>query len=114
MEFMLLIKTEYKSLYELSPNEMQLCLEKNGRFIGQLVAEGKMEGGGALDRSGILVERSYNAFVESPLDDQQEELMSYLRIKAKDLTEAVEIAKSDPGFDQPGWKIEVRPVLTNS
>jgi len=35
----------------------------------------------------------------------------YYHILANDLKEAVEIAKSDPRFEDGKWKIEVRPIM---
>lgn len=110
MEFILFIKADHKRLYDLSPQEMQITMEKGSYFIRQLVANGQMREAGALDKPGILVEKRNDIFIENSLDEKQDELISYLLVKAKDLSEAVEIAKSDPRFDQPGWKIEVRSL----
>ena len=86
-------------------------MEKGSRFIMQLRAQGKMIDGQALEHSGVLLEKKDNLIIKNALNRNSVDVMSYIRITTGNLDEAVEIAKYDPRFDQPGWKIEVRQIL---
>jgi len=111
MQFILFIKGDYQQLRHLSPKDMQIDLEKSTHFIQSLHDQGKMKYGEALDRFAVLIKKVGDKFIETTATRGDDELVSLMCIETKNLQEAIEVAKSDPRFDQPGWKIEVIPVM---
>jgi hypothetical protein len=59
---------------------------------------------------GVMISGTRGALTDGPFAESKEVIAGYYHILAKDLDEAVAIAKSDPRFDELGWKIEVRPI----
>ena len=41
----------------------------------------------------------YGSFIDGPINETKEVISGYYHILAKDLKEVIEIAKSDPGFE---------------
>jgi hypothetical protein len=110
-EFMLFVRTEGDPEAELSPEQMQQHIQKVNAYIENLVKEGKLKGVQPLAMEGVMISGTRGVFTDGPFTESKEVIAGYYHILAKDLDEAVAIAKSDPRFDEErGWKIEVRPI----
>ena len=110
-EFMLFIRNEGNPIAELSPEEQQKHVQKVGGFIKQMISEGKMNAAQPLEMEGSMISFENGTFTDGPFNETKEVISGYYHILAKDLDEAIGIAKSDPRFEDGKWRIEIRPVM---
>ncbi len=110
-EFMLLIRNEGDGKADLSPEDQQRFLKDCMEYIEQLKENGNLKGAQPLLREGRMVAGSLASFKDGPYNETKEIIVGYYHIIAKDLDEAIAIAKGNPEFAyNKGAKIEVRPV----
>lgn len=106
-DFLLLIRTEGDVWTSLSPKELQDHVEQGTAYIGKLMKEGKLKSAAPLDKTSRIVTGDGGVMKDSPFTDTQEVIAGYFHIVAKDLQEAVEIAKANPIFRDVRTRIEV-------
>jgi hypothetical protein len=95
----------------LSPQELQQVMDKVMAWAERLQGQGKARGGQPLGAQGRIVSGKKGGFVaDGPFAESKEAIGGYLVLRADDLNEAVEIARSNPILEY-GVTIEVRPVL---
>jgi hypothetical protein len=95
----------------LSPQELQQVMDKVMAWAERLQGQGKARGGQPLGAQGRIVSGKKGGFVaDGPFAESKEAIGGYLVLRADDLNEAVEIARSNPMLEY-GVTIEVRPVL---
>ncbi len=109
-EFMLFIRSEEEPKANFSPEQLQLHVEKIGGYIKKLVDEGKMKSAQPLEMEGRMLSYQNGKIVDGPFNETKEVISGYYHLLAKDLDEAIEIAKQDPRFEEGIWRIEVRPI----
>lgn len=110
-EFMLLIRNEGDGKADLSPEDQQRFLKDCMEYIEQLKENGNLKGAQPLLREGKMVAGSQGSFKDGPYNETKEIIVGYYHIIAKDLDEAIAIAKGNPEFAyNKGAKIEVRPI----
>lgn len=109
-EFMLFIRSEVEPKADLSPEQLQQHIEKVGSFIKRLMEEGRMKSAQPLEMEGRILSYKNNKIVDGPFNEAKEVISGYYHLLAKDLEEAIEIAKQDPRFEEGIWRVEVRPV----
>ena len=109
---MLLVRTEGDHLTDMSPKEQQEHVAKIGSYINKLVNEGKLKDAQPLDMAGTIVSGGKGVFKDGPFNESKEVIVGYFHVLAKDLEEAVEIAKANPVFEAGNASIEVRPIKT--
>ena len=110
-EFMLFIRNEGNPVEKLSPEELQNHIQKVGGFITKLVSDGVMKSAQPLEMEGKIISRKNGAFIDGPFNETKEVISGYYHILAEDLNAAVEIAKSDPRFEDGEWRMEIRPIM---
>jgi hypothetical protein len=110
-EFMLFIRSEGNPITEFSPEQQQEHVLKVGGFIRQMVSEGKMKAAQPLEMDGTMLSYKNGSFVDGPFNETKEVISGYYHIMAKGLKGAIEIAKSDPRFEDGDWRIEIRPIM---
>lgn len=112
-EFMLFIRTEGDPWQTMSPAQMQEHVQKAMAYIGDLTQKGVIKSAQPLDMSGKTVSGEPGSFKDGPFNESKEVIAGYFHIMAKDMEEAIAIAKANPIFeDRLGAKIEVRPIRT--
>lgn len=111
-EFMLLVRTEGDHLAEVSPKEQQEHVAKIGNYISNLMQAGKLKGAQPLEMDGTMISGNKGSFKDGPYNESKEVIVGYFHILAKDLDEAIEIAKANPVFEAGYTSIEVRPIKT--
>lgn len=110
-EFMLLIRNEVNSKSTLSPDEDRAFLEACKVYIGKLTKNGNMIGAQPLVREGKMLSGGEGKWHEGPFSESKEVIVGYYHIKAKDINEALEIAKGNPEFSYTtSARVEVRPI----
>jgi len=112
-EFMLLIRNGEDGKAGLSPEQQQAFLKACRVYIEDLMKKGNLKGAQPLVREGKMVSGTPGAFKDGPYNEAKEIIVGYYHILAKDLDEAVAIARRNPEFAfVRGAKIEVRPIKT--
>ncbi len=107
--FMLILRGG-KSDRSFSPSDYGQVIQKYLNWVDGLRKIGCYEAGEPLEEKGrILSGKSGSIVTDGPFAESKETVGGYFIIKAKDLTEAAEIAKGCPIFDN-GGAVEVRKI----
>jgi hypothetical protein len=110
-EFMLIIRNEIDHQAKWSSEQHQQFLKSCESYIGRLKKNGKLKTAQPLVREGIIVSGSNGAWKEIPFNENREIQVVYYHILAKDLNEAIDIAKGNPEFEYGTTaRIEIRPI----
>jgi hypothetical protein len=110
-EFMLLILNEIDHQDNWSEKQRREFLDKCRIYINDLKNEGKLKSAKPLIREGKILYRSGPEWKEKPFNERKEVQVGYYHILAKDLDEAIEIAKRTPEFEYGTTaRVEVRPI----
>jgi len=95
----------------LSDGELQDAMDKVMAWFGGLEEQGKVKGGQPLGAQGRMISGTNGRFVmDGPFAESKEAVGGYLILRAEDLNEAVEFARSSPVLKY-GVTVEVRPIL---
>lgn len=110
-EFMLIIRNEIDHQIAWSAEQHQQFLKKCSDYIAALTKEGKLKSAQPLVREGRIVSGSKGAWKEQAFNENREVIVGYYHILAKDLDEAIAIAKGNPEFEYGRTaRVEVRPI----
>jgi hypothetical protein len=110
-EFMLLIRTQGDHLADLSPEKQQEHVQKVMNYMGGLMKSGKLKSAQPLDMEGTIISGAKGKLKDGPYNETKEVIAGYFLVQAKDLAEAIQIAKDNPVFeDGTNARIEVRPI----
>jgi len=111
-DFLLVIKTDGCVWTDLSPEELQKHMEQGGAYIGNLIKLGKLKGANPIEKSGSRIVTEHNGTLkDGPFNETKEIVAGFFHITARDIHEAVEIAKENPIFNDIPTKIEVHPLM---
>lgn len=110
-EFMLFIKATGNPVGNLPKEKQDAHVQKVGGYIQNLVSQDKLKDAQPLVASGISISNASGDFVQKAINEEEEMIVGYYNIVAKDLAEATEIAKADPRFEDGPWKMEIRQIL---
>ncbi|MDB5145326.1 MAG: YCII-related domain protein [Mucilaginibacter sp.] len=110
-EFLLILRTEGSVWTDLSPEQLQNHLKEGGAYIGNLIATGKLKNANPVEKGSVLVSGSNGVIKDGPFNESKEVIAGYFHIVAKDMDEAVAIAKANPIFNDIPTKIEVHPMM---
>jgi hypothetical protein len=110
-EFMLLIRTEGDHLLTLSPEGQQDHIQKVMVYIEDLMKRGKLKSAQPLEQDGVIISGSKGKLKDGPFNESKEVVAGYFLVVAKDLDDAIQIAKNNPEFESSSTaRIEVRPI----
>jgi hypothetical protein len=110
-EFMLLIRNEGDSKAAFSPEQNQEFLKACQVYIEKLIKNGNLKSAQPLVREGKMISGSNGVWKDGPFNESKEVIVGYYHILAKDLDEAIAIAKGNPEFAYTTTaRIEVRPI----
>ena len=111
---MLLIHNQMDHLSQLSAEESQRFLRECMEYIGDLTRNGKLIGAQPLVKEGKILSGSKGAWKDGPFNETKEVIVGYYHIQARDIDEAIEIAKGNPEFAYTSTaRIEIRPIKTS-
>ncbi len=110
-DYLLIIKTEGSVWTDLPKEKLQKHLEHGTAYIGNLMKEGKLKGANPIDKGSRIVSESKGVLKDAPFNETKEMVAGYFHITAKDINEAVDIAKANPIFKDIPTKIEVHPMM---
>jgi len=110
-DYLLILKTEGSVWTDLSPEQLQKHIENGSAYIGNLIKEGILKNANPVDKGSRLVTGSNGVLKDGPFNESKEVVAGYFHIAAKDIDEAVKIAKANPIFNDIPTKIEVHPMM---
>ena len=112
-EFMLLIRNAIDHQSEWTTERHKEFLKKCEIYIDDLKKEGKLISAQPLVREGKIISGKNGSWKDVPFNESKEVQVGYYHILARDMEEAVSIAKANPEFEfGTTARIEVRPVKT--
>jgi hypothetical protein len=85
-------------------------MEHGTAYIGKLMKEGTIKSAQPLDKGSRIVTQTNGIIKDGPFNESKEVIAGYFHIVAKDMDEAVAIAKANPIFQDIPTKIEVHPM----
>lgn len=110
-EFMLLIRNEKESKADFSPERHLEFVKACEGYIERLIKNGNLIGAQPLVRERKMRSGTPGAFKDGPYSEIKEIIVGYYHILAKEMDEAIELAKGNPEFAYTQTaKIEVRPI----
>ncbi len=110
---MLLIRNQMGHHEAMSPEDQQQFLKKCMVYIENLQKEGKLKIAQPMERQGKMISGTKEAWKEGPFNESKEVIVGYYHILAKDMDEAVAIAKGNPEFEYSTTaRVEVRLIKT--
>ncbi len=108
---MLLIRNEGDHKTGFSPEQHQEFLKDCMVYIENLMKNGNLKSAQPLVREGRMISGTPGAWKDGPYNESKEIIVGYYHILAKDMDEAIAIAKGNPEFAYSNTaKIEVRPI----
>ena len=110
-DYLLILKTEGNVWTDLSPEQLQKHIENGGAYIGNLIKEGILKNANPIDKGSRIISESNGVLKDGPFNESKEVVAGYFHIVAKDMDEAVAIAKANPIFNDLPTKIEVHPMM---
>jgi len=94
----------------LSPEKQQAHMQKWFEWVEKLKNEKRYLSGEALQPTGKTVSGSKKTVTDGPFAESKEVVGGYFVLMAKDIEEAIRIAKDCPDYEL-GGKVEVREVM---
>ena len=110
-DFLLILKTEGSVWTDLSPEQLQHHMKNGSGYIGNLMKQGKLKSASPVAKGSRLVSDESGTMKDGPFNESKEVIAGYFLITAKDIGEAVDIAKANPIFKDIPTKIEVHPMM---
>jgi hypothetical protein len=110
-EFMLFIRNEIDHQATWSSDQHQQFLQKCSVYIDHLMKTGNLKSAQPLVREGKIIYRSETEWKDTPFNESKDVIVGYYHILARDLDDAVSLAKGNPEFEYRATaRIEVRPI----
>lgn len=111
-EFTLIFRNNFDADAAPSPEQMQQVLEQWMSWMGSIAARDKLvDKGNRLSMSEAKTVRPHNVVTDGPFTEIKEFINGYTIVRAKDLDEAVSIARECPILNI-GGNVEVRAIVT--
>lgn len=97
-DFLLIFRTDYKTMPKASPEEMQATTQKWMNWVAGIAAQGKLANRGNRLVSKGKVLKSDGIISDGPYTEVKESIIGYTLVKATSLQEATEPCKRLPGI----------------
>src|SRR3978361_20969 len=109
-EFVLLMRLDLITKEaQPSPEQLQVYMKQYHDWVGGIAAQNKFSGGTGLSTEGKVL-KANNVITDGPFAEVKESIAGFITIKAKDLDEAVSLAKGCPILKGEGNSVEVRQI----
>lgn len=113
-EYMLYIRNAGDAKAALSAEEHLAFIKQCEVYIGKLKAKNQLVAAQPIIREGVIISKGTSGWNTADVDPMKEVQVGYYHIMARDMEEAISIAKDNPEFAfVPSASIEVRPVKMN-
>src|SRR5215813_11481772 len=111
-KFMYLFRGNPTAYQSMSPEQMQQNLKKWMDWKGTLEKNGHINQlGERLDGTGKIVRGKAKAVTDGPYVEIKDFVQGYVLVEARDIDQAVELAKGCPILERDGT-VEIRPFLS--
>lgn len=110
-EYLLLIREDFSTYGNLSPEEMQKSIEAHVKWVEKLVQNGNFKGGNPLSPEGKIIKGQNNVVTDGPFIELKEGISGYYFLLANSLSEVTEIAKGCPSLAMDNATLEIREIL---
>jgi hypothetical protein len=111
-KYLILIYENEGGYADAGPQVWQQAMEAHGRFAGQAAEQGvKILGGEALQPVATATSIRGDVVTDGPFAETKEALGGFYLIEARDLDQALAVAKLCPA---PYGGVEVRPIMDTS
>jgi hypothetical protein len=108
-EYLLLYHTDYNSMPQSTPEEMEAMMKRWMDWIGGIAAQNKLvHRGNRLQPTGKVI-KSNGAITNGPFAEIKESIGGYTTIRAESYDDALEMAKGCPVLTV-GGNVEVREI----
>ena len=108
-DFLLIFRTDYNTMPNASPEEMQASTKRWMDWIGGIAAQNKLtDRGNRLVPSGKVL-KADNIIADGPYTEIKESIVGYSIVKAASIEEATELANGCPIL-RIGGNVEVREI----
>ena len=112
-EFMFYIRNAKDAKEQLSKEEHLSFIKKCEVYISKLQEQGQLISAQPLIREGYVISRKDGNWQKYKIEVNEDIQVGYYHILAKDIDEAISIAKENPEFEfVPSATIEIRPIKT--
>lgn len=110
--FMYLFRSNATAKWSPSPEQMQQAMKKWMDWKDTLEKSGHIKQlGERLDRTGKVVRGKAKAVTDGPYVEVKDSIQGYMLLEAKDMDQAVELAKGCPVLEGDGT-VEIRPLVS--
>jgi hypothetical protein len=110
-EFMFFIRKQGNSEETLSPERLKQFLKACEIYIENLKQQGNLISAKPFVWSGNIISGKPGRWIEKAYNESKEVIGGYYHILARDIDEAMDIAKENPEFTfNDNTRIEIRPV----
>lgn len=111
-KFLYLFRNEDRGMNTASPEQIERHMKSWLSWIEELRGQGHLVATGErLDAKGKQLRGKAKTIIDGPYAEAKDIIGGYLLIQARDLEQAVELAKGCPIFERDG-SVEVRPVIS--
>ena len=111
-KFMYLFRSNPEAFRSLSPEQLQQTTKKWMDWTQSLVKNGNAHTpGDRLDQTGKVVRGKSKVITDGPFVEVKDFVQGYMSLEAKDMDQAVEVAKGCPILETEGT-VEVRPFFS--
>ena len=110
-KFMFLFRGSEVYQPEQSPEALQALTQKMMQWVGDLVGKGSHVGSEKFTRVGNVVSGENKVLTDQPYGEAKDIIGGCTIVQARDLSEAIEIAKRCPILESHAT-IEIRPMLS--
>lgn len=97
-EFMFYIRNEKDAKKSFSEEQHLAFIKQCEVYIGKLKSENKLIAAQPIVREGVILKKNGESWTEKDIATDKETQVGYYHILAKDLNEAIQIAKANPEF----------------
>lgn len=110
--FMFLFRGNQAALWSMSPEEMQLTMKKWMHWKDTLEKGGHFkQTNERMDGAGKVIRGKNKAVTDGPYIEVKDSIAGYMIIEAKDMEQALDLAKGCPMLDNDG-SVEVRAFIS--
>jgi hypothetical protein len=112
-EFMMYVRNEKDAKLNLNAEEHLAFIKQCEVYIGGLKKNNNLIAAQPIQREGVSIRKSGNNWEIKDIDINTTVQVGYYHIMAKDMEDAIRIAKENPEFAYvPSASIELRPIKT--
>ncbi len=108
--YLMLIRENVDANNQMSPEEMQQCIEKHMEWVAEITKAGHHQASSPLEMAGKTIKDNGKLVTDGPYIEMKEAVSGFYILLANSLDEATELAKGCPDLAL-GATLEVRELM---